>query len=52
MILLIACTKEIVLGVASERADSSVIELCAIDGILIAVVVCAVERVYGRAASL
>ena len=52
MILLIACAEEIVLGVAIERANGSVIELCPIDGILIAVVVSAVEGVNRRATSL
>ena len=52
VILLIACAEEIVLGVAIQRANGSVVELCPIYGILIAVVVSAVEGVNRRAASL
>lgn len=45
VVLLIAGVEEIVLGVTSQRTDGRVIKLCSVDGVLIAVIICAVECV-------
>ena len=47
VVLLITCAEEVVLGVTSERTDGRVVELCPIDGVLIAIIVSAVECVDG-----
>ena len=47
VVLLITRVEEVILGVASQRTDCRVVKLCAIDGVLIAVIISAVECVDG-----
>ena len=47
VVLLIARVEEIILGVARQRTDSRVVKLCAINGVLIAIIISAVECVDG-----
>jgi hypothetical protein len=47
VVLLVASVEEVILGVASQRTDRRVVKLCTIDGVLIAIVISAVECVDG-----